>query len=83
MVATLIRVTKDFDLAEEAVQEAFAAALERWPTSGVPPNPGAWITATARIARSIAFAASTRWPTRRRRSAGSQSWKRSEETRTI
>ena len=48
MVATLIRVTKDFDLAEEAVQEAFAAALERWPTSGVPPNPGAWITATAR-----------------------------------
>jgi RNA polymerase sigma-70 factor, ECF subfamily len=41
-------VTGDFDLAEEAVQEAFATALERWPTSGLPPNPGAWITATAR-----------------------------------
>ena len=47
-VATLIRVTGDFDLAEESVQEAFATALERWPTTGVPPNPGAWITATAR-----------------------------------
>ena len=41
-------MTGDFDLAEEAVQEAFATALERWPTTGVPPNPGAWITATAR-----------------------------------
>jgi RNA polymerase sigma-70 factor, ECF subfamily len=41
-------VTGDFDLAEEAVQEAFTTALERWPTTGVPPNPGAWITITAR-----------------------------------
>ncbi len=41
-------MTGDFDLAEEAVQEAFATALERWPTTGLPPNPGAWITATAR-----------------------------------
>ncbi len=47
-VATLIRVLGDFDLAEEAVQEAFAVALERWPTDGVPDNPGAWITTTAR-----------------------------------
>jgi RNA polymerase sigma-70 factor, ECF subfamily len=47
-VATLIRVTGDFDLAEEAVQEAFTTALERWPRTGVPPNPGAWITTTAR-----------------------------------
>jgi RNA polymerase sigma-70 factor, ECF subfamily len=47
-VATLIRVTGDFDLAEEAVQEAFAKALERWPNDGVPANPGAWITVTAR-----------------------------------
>jgi RNA polymerase sigma-70 factor (ECF subfamily) len=38
----------DFDLAEEAVQEAFAVALERWPTHGVPDNPGAWIVTTAR-----------------------------------
>ncbi len=47
-VATLIRVLADFDLAEEAVQEAFAVALERWPELGIPDNPGAWITTTAR-----------------------------------
>jgi RNA polymerase sigma-70 factor, ECF subfamily len=47
-VATLIRVLGDFDLAEEAVQDAFARALEVWPDQGVPPNPGAWITTTAR-----------------------------------
>jgi RNA polymerase sigma-70 factor, ECF subfamily len=47
-VATLIRVLGDFDLAEEAVQEAFLVALERWPRDGVPDNPGAWITTTAR-----------------------------------
>ncbi len=47
-VATLIRVLGDFDLAEEAVQDAFAIALERWPLDGIPDNPGAWITTTAR-----------------------------------
>jgi RNA polymerase sigma-70 factor (ECF subfamily) len=47
-VATLIRVLRDFDAAEEAVQEAFVAALERWPRDGVPDNPGAWITQVAR-----------------------------------
>ncbi|OGO56033.1 MAG: RNA polymerase subunit sigma-24 [Chloroflexi bacterium RBG_16_69_14] len=47
-VATLIRVTGDFDLAEEAVQDAFISALETWPIRGVPSNPGAWITTTAR-----------------------------------
>jgi RNA polymerase sigma-70 factor (ECF subfamily) len=47
-VATLIRVTGDFDLAEEAVQEAFIVALETWPARGVPDNPGAWITTTSR-----------------------------------
>jgi RNA polymerase sigma-70 factor (ECF subfamily) len=48
IVAALIRVTGDFDLAEEAAQEAFAAALESWPTSGVPASPAAWILQTAR-----------------------------------
>jgi RNA polymerase sigma-70 factor, ECF subfamily len=43
-------VLGDFDLAEEAVQEAFAKALETWPAQGVPRNPGAWITTTARNA---------------------------------
>ena len=49
-VATLIRVLGDFDLAEEALQDAFAKALEVWPERGVPDNPGAWITTTARNA---------------------------------
>jgi RNA polymerase sigma-70 factor, ECF subfamily len=44
----LIRVLGDFDLAEEAVQDAFIAALEVWPDRGIPSNPGAWITTTAR-----------------------------------
>jgi RNA polymerase sigma-70 factor, ECF subfamily len=47
-VAALIRVFGDIDLAEDAVQEAFAAALRRWPGDGLPPNPGGWITTTAR-----------------------------------
>ena len=50
VVATLIRVLGDFDLAEEAVQDAFAKALETWPAEGAPRNPGAWITTTARNA---------------------------------
>ena len=47
-MATLVRVFGDIDLAEEAVQEAFAVAAERWPGDGVPPNPGGWIVTTAR-----------------------------------
>jgi RNA polymerase sigma-70 factor (ECF subfamily) len=46
--ATLIRVLGDIDLAEDAVAEAFAIAAERWPATGIPPNPGGWITTTAR-----------------------------------
>ena len=48
VVATLIRVTGDWDLAEECAQDAFTAALARWPEDGVPRNPGAWLTTTAR-----------------------------------
>jgi RNA polymerase sigma-70 factor (ECF subfamily) len=47
-VAALIRVFGDIDLAEDAVQEAFAVALRKWPGEGLPPNPGGWITTTAR-----------------------------------
>jgi RNA polymerase sigma-70 factor (ECF subfamily) len=47
-VATLIRIFGDIDLAEDAVQEAFALALQKWPAQGLPPNPGGWITTTAR-----------------------------------
>src|SRR5258707_2778569 len=46
-VATLIRVFGDIDVAEDAVQEAFAIALRKWPRDGLPPNPGGWITTTA------------------------------------
>jgi RNA polymerase sigma-70 factor, ECF subfamily len=47
-VAALIRVLGDIELAEDAVQDAFAIALRRWPSEGLPPNPGGWITTTAR-----------------------------------
>jgi RNA polymerase sigma-70 factor (ECF subfamily) len=47
-VATLIRFFGDIDIAEDAVQEAFALALRRWPGGGLPPNPGGWITTTSR-----------------------------------
>jgi RNA polymerase sigma-70 factor (ECF subfamily) len=47
-VATLIRIFGDIDLAEDAVQEAFTLALRMWPGEGLPPNPGGWITTTAR-----------------------------------
>jgi DNA-directed RNA polymerase specialized sigma24 family protein len=49
MLATLIRLLGDFDLAEEAMHEAFAAALSLWPTSGVPDNPRPWLISTARF----------------------------------
>src|SRR6185369_6348041 len=48
IVASLIRLSGSFDLAEEAAQEAFAQAIASWPVSGVPDNPGAWITTVAR-----------------------------------
>jgi RNA polymerase sigma-70 factor (ECF subfamily) len=48
IIAGLIRVSRSFDLAEEAMQDAFAAAVVSWQADGVPDNPAAWITATAR-----------------------------------
>ncbi|MGQ4479268.1 RNA polymerase sigma factor [Streptomyces sp. SAS_276] len=48
VVATLIRVTGDWDLAEECAQDAFAQALDRWRRDGIPRRPGAWLTTTAR-----------------------------------
>jgi RNA polymerase sigma-70 factor (ECF subfamily) len=47
-VAVLVRVFGDIDVAEEAVQEAFAAAVQRWPSTGLPPSPAGWIITTAR-----------------------------------
>jgi RNA polymerase sigma-70 factor (ECF subfamily) len=48
IVGALIRMTGDWDLAEDCAQEALAAALQRWPTTGVPDNPAAWLMTTAR-----------------------------------
>jgi RNA polymerase sigma-70 factor (ECF subfamily) len=48
VVATLVRLTGDWDLAEECAQDAFATALERWPRDGIPRRPGAWLTTVAR-----------------------------------
>jgi RNA polymerase sigma-70 factor (ECF subfamily) len=49
VLATLIHLLGDFDLAEEALHDAFAAAVERWPQSGVPANPRAWLVSTGRF----------------------------------
>jgi RNA polymerase sigma-70 factor, ECF subfamily len=49
VLATLIRLLGDFDLAEEALQDAFSAAVERWPVEGVPGNPRAWLISTGRF----------------------------------
>src|SRR3954462_1809613 len=49
VLATLIRLLGDFDLAEEALHDAFAAALERWPAEGPPANPRAWLVSTGRF----------------------------------
>jgi RNA polymerase sigma-70 factor (ECF subfamily) len=49
VLATLIRLLKDFDLAEEALHEAFTAAMEQWPREGVPANPRAWLVSTGRF----------------------------------
>src|SRR5581483_2294281 len=48
VLATLIRYLGDFDLAEDALQEAWITAMERWPADGMPDRPGAWLLTTAR-----------------------------------
>lgn len=49
VLATLIRLLGDFDLAEEVLHDAFAAALEQWPKSGLPDNPRAWLVSAGRF----------------------------------
>ena len=48
LIAGLARIVRDVGLAEDLAQEALLAALERWPESGIPDNPGAWLMATAK-----------------------------------
>src|SRR5436853_6123222 len=47
--ATLVRLLGDFDVAEEALHDAFRAALEQWPAEGIPDNPRAWLVSTGRF----------------------------------
>src|SRR5262245_12224340 len=63
-VAALVRVFGDIDVAEEAVQDAFTTAVQRWPSSGLPPSPAGWIITTAR----------NRAIDRLRREASRESW---------
>src|SRR5512145_996118 len=49
VLATLVRLLGDFDLAEDALHDAFAAALERWPRDGVPASPRAWLVSAGRF----------------------------------
>src|ERR1700761_2554845 len=48
VTAALMRMVRNLDLAEDFAQEALLAALEKWPNSGIPPNPGAWLMTTAK-----------------------------------
>src|SRR6202023_1623857 len=63
VLATLIRLVGDFELAEDAMQDAFAAALAQWPSEGTPANPRAWLgnvgphKAIARLRRHLRFLA--------------------------
>ena len=61
IVATLIRLLGSFDLAEEAAQQAFSLALERWPKQGIPANPRAWLISTARHKAIDALRRKQRW----------------------
>src|SRR5262249_4877374 len=49
VLAAVMRLLGDFDLAEEALQEAFTAAVEQWPRDGIPPSPRAWLVSTGRF----------------------------------
>ena len=64
VLATLIRLLGDFDLAEEALHEAFRAAIEQWPRDGVPANPRAWLVSTGRFKAidRIRVRSTTNWP---------------------
>jgi RNA polymerase sigma-70 factor (ECF subfamily) len=64
VLATLIRLLGDFDLAEEALHDAFAAALERWPRDGVPASPRAWLVSAGRFKAIDAMRRRARWDAR-------------------
>src|SRR6476661_701900 len=65
VLATLIRLLGDFDLAEDALQDAFTAAVERWPRDGVPANPRAWLVSAGRFKAIDALRRRSRFPRRK------------------
>ena len=84
VVATLVRLTGDWDLAEECAQDAFATALERWPRDGIPRRPGAWLTTVARNravdrARRARLGASKTLEVAVMAARGTRSWRADEE----
>src|SRR6187200_2845219 len=69
LIAGLARIVRDVGLAEELAQDALVAALEQWPDSGIPQNPGAWLMTTARR-RAIDFVRRERRAQRKREEIG-------------
>jgi RNA polymerase sigma-70 factor, ECF subfamily len=78
LVATLIRLLGDFDLAEEALHDAVAAAAEQWPRDGVPANPRAWLISTARHRAIDRLRRESRFADKAREVALLQEWERAE-----
>src|SRR5215472_8136177 len=74
VLATLIRLLGDFDRAEEALHDAFAAALEAWTADGVPANPRAWLVSTRRLRP---------WRTRSKRASGRTLKTKARRSKTI
>ena len=71
VLATLIRLFGDFDIAEEALHDAFVAAIERWPVEGVPVNPRTWLVSAGRFGRSISSVGARRSTIAAPKSSGS------------
>src|SRR5450759_3650528 len=86
VLATLIRLLGDFDLAEEAMHDAFTAAVEQWPRDGMPSNPRAWLVSTGRfkaidgMRRRVRFDASLTELAERLEAAGRDAGGRDEES---
>jgi predicted RNA polymerase sigma factor len=78
LIAGLTRIVKDVGLAEDLAQDALVAALEQWPTSGVPDNPGAWLMAIAKRRQSTCYDEARCSTASTRRSA--TSWSRAGES---
>jgi predicted RNA polymerase sigma factor len=80
LIAALARIVRDVGLAEELAQDALVAALEQWPESGVPENPGAWLMATAKHRAINAWRRGKMQERKHERRFASSGWRRSSRT---